>query len=148
LVIYDLGNIADWLSAIGTNAAVITALYLAKRETKPKARITSKFGHIVDAINGVSDEPSYVSVEIVNQGLVPIYLTECSIQVGKDRLVFLDGSHIVNKLLNPGEFYEHTLNYQDIKNFLLQKGIKKLKTNVYFKDASGNRYKSRIIFNL
>lgn len=32
MVTYDLGNIADWISSIGTLGAVIVALYLAKRE--------------------------------------------------------------------------------------------------------------------
>ncbi|MHC0037918.1 hypothetical protein [Pseudoneobacillus sp. C159] len=32
-VVYDIGNIADWLPAIGTISAVITVLYLTKRET-------------------------------------------------------------------------------------------------------------------
>jgi hypothetical protein len=145
-VIYDLGNIADWLSGIGTIAAVITALYLAKRESKPKARVTANFGHYVDA-NGVSDEPMQVSVEIVNQGLIPIYLSECSIRDGKSRLVFLDGSHIVKQLLNPGEYYEHILNYQEIKIYFMKKGIKKLKTFAYFKDANNKSYKTKVYFH-
>ena len=34
-VTYNLGNLADWLSAIGTIAAVAVSLYLANRKPKP-----------------------------------------------------------------------------------------------------------------
>ncbi|WP_443660467.1 hypothetical protein [Clostridium algidicarnis] len=148
MIIYDLGNIADWLSAIGTISAVIVALYLAKRDVKPKLKVISKFSYLVDSINGFSTEPFQLSVEVVNQGLVPVSLTECSISVGKERMMFSNGCQNVNKLLNSGEFYVHNLDYQPIKNYLIERNIKKLKTHVFFKDASGNMYKSKIVFKV
>lgn len=35
-VTYDLGNLADWVSAIGTISAVILSLYLASRRNRPR----------------------------------------------------------------------------------------------------------------
>jgi hypothetical protein len=76
LVTHDLGKIADWLTAFGTIGAVVTALYLAKIETRPKAKILLKIGYMVDSINGVSKEPVQVSAQIVNISLTPIHLSE------------------------------------------------------------------------
>ena len=35
-ITYNLGDLADWVSAIGTVAAVVVSLYLANRRYKPK----------------------------------------------------------------------------------------------------------------
>lgn len=39
-VMYNLGDLADWVSAIATVAAVIVSLYLANRRDKPRILIT------------------------------------------------------------------------------------------------------------
>lgn len=39
-VTYDLGNLADWVSALATVAAVIVSLYLANYRDRPKILIT------------------------------------------------------------------------------------------------------------
>lgn len=150
MVIYDLGNIADWLSAIGTIGATIVALYLANREVKPRAKVTFKYSYLIDGMkNNVSYEPVFISVEIINLGAVPIYLKEYSILTNKnERLIFLDGSHNVNKLLNPGELYTHDLDYKHIKQYLLHNNIEELKTYVYFRDGSGRMYKRKIILRI
>ena len=150
-VVYDLGNIADWLSAIGTVGAVVVALYLANREKKPKAKVSCTVDYAVDTFGGMSEEPVQVSVKIVNRGSVPIYLSECSIQVSKRnkaRLLFPDGSnHLDKKMLNPGEPYEHTFNYQMVKAGFMNKGINNFVTYAYFKDAQDKSYKGKIRFN-
>lgn len=143
-VIYDLGSITDWLTALGTIGAVIVALYLSRRETKPRAKVTASFSHAVGPF-GVSEDPIAISAEIVNLGLIPIHLKECTIALGKKKMIFPDGSQNVDKLINPGELYQHQLNYEFIKTFLESEGINKLKTYLYFKDARGKKYKSKII---
>lgn len=35
-VTYNLGDLADWVSAIGTISAVILSLYLASKRNRPK----------------------------------------------------------------------------------------------------------------
>lgn len=42
-VTYNLGNLADWLSAIATLAAVFVSLYLANRKPKPFLVIKSAY---------------------------------------------------------------------------------------------------------
>ena len=39
-ITYNLGDLADWVSAIGTIAAVIVSLYLANRRDKPRILIS------------------------------------------------------------------------------------------------------------
>lgn len=111
-VVYDLGNIANWLNAIGTISAVIVALYFSKREVRPRAIATVRFSYGVSPL-GVTEDPIMISAEIVNLGLIPIQLKECTIALGKEKMVFLDGSHSVDNVIKPGESYEHHLNYED-----------------------------------
>lgn len=147
-VVYDLGNIADWLSAIGTVSAVIVALYLAHKDRRPRAKVSAGFVYPVDMYTGLQREPLYISVEIVNQSLIPIYLSECTLLVKrKERMAFLDGHHNVNKLINPGEVYKHKLDYEQIKSYYADEGKRKVRTFVYFKDAYGKKYKTKVMFN-
>lgn len=146
-VVYDLGNIADWVSAIGTVSAVVVALYLANRDKKPRAKVSSSYSYAFNQIDGMSPEPISITIDIVNQGTMPIYLSECTIQISKrntDRLNFRDGHHNVKKLLNPGEFYEHTLDYQQIKPAFADRNMHNKITYAYFKDGSGKKYKTKI----
>ncbi|MBT2682674.1 hypothetical protein J7E42_03470 [Bacillus sp. ISL-37] len=143
MVTYDLGNIADWLSGIGTIAAVITALYLSKKETKPRARVFASYSYAVFG-SELSREPFRINAKIVNQGLVPIHITECTIKFGKERLNYIDGSTNVDKLLGPGEYYEHSLLFEPLKRLLVSKNIRSYKTKIYFLDASGKRYNAKI----
>jgi hypothetical protein len=147
IILYDIGNIADWLSALGTISAVIVALYLARRDRKPNAQVTSSVSYEVSLL-GASNEPVNINFNIVNVGSIPIHLIECSIQVSKrskDRMIFLDGSHNVDKLLSPGEHYEHSLPYDDFKKYYIKNNIKKITTFGYFKDATGKKYKTKVI---
>lgn len=126
-IIYNLGNISDWLTAIGTIGAVIIALYLSNKDRKPRVRVRSSLSHLVDP-TGVSKDPIHISIEIVNLGLVPIHLKEATIQLKRgsvDRMVYLDESHRVDRLLQPGEYHEHKLDYQEIKNYYTSENIKK-----------------------
>lgn len=148
MVVYDLGNITDWLTSVGTISAVIVALYLANRDRKPRAKVFTKFSYAVGPF-GIASEPVSISCGIVNNGTVPIYLSECSIRVKRNyKMSFFDGSHKVDKLLVPGEYYEHTLNYDQIKKGFTNEKIFKVRTYIYFSDANGRRYKSRLRFDI
>ncbi|MCM3710720.1 hypothetical protein [Sporosarcina luteola] len=148
MIIYDLGNITDWLTSIGTIGAVIVALYLARRDDKPRAKVKSTMSYGVSHNGGISRYPLFINLEIVNIGKIPIHLSECTIQMSKfnnKRMAFPDGSQNVKILLNPGEFYEHKLAYEPIYNYLKSEGIKKLKTYMFFKSSLGKVYKTKII---
>ena len=145
-IVYDIGKITDWISAIGTLGAVIVALYLARRERKPRAKVNAKFSYLVYD-TGVYRIPCSVSVEIVNVGLAPIYLKECTFKIGKNRrMIFQDGNHIVDKMLSPGELYSHSIQYEPIRKHFLERNIKKYKTQAFFIDGRGRKYKTKIIF--
>lgn len=124
IVVYELGSISDWLTSIGTISAVIAALYLARKDDRPRAKVKSSISHSVSYDGRVSEFPLSISLEIVNVGKIPIHLAECTLQMSrfsKKRMAFLDGSNKVNKLLSPGEFYEHSLDYETIYNTLKKK---------------------------
>lgn len=148
MITYDLGNISDWLTCIGTISAVIVALYLAKRDDKPRAKVKSTNSYGVTYGGDISRHPIFINLEIVNIGKIPIHLAECTIQMSRfnnARMAFPDGGQNVKILLNPGEFYEHKLSYEPIYNYLKSKGIKKLKTYIFFKSSLGKVYKAKVI---
>ena len=147
-IVYQLGEITDWISAIGTLGAVIIALYLARREHKPRAKVSAAFSYYVYD-TGIDNKPFAVSVSITNVGLVPIYLQECTMNIGKNkRMAFLDGEHRVERMLSPGEMYTHSLQYEHIRQHFLKRYIKKYKTDIFFIDGSGRKYKTKIIFKI
>jgi hypothetical protein len=147
ITVYDLGTLADWVAAFGTISAVIVALYLARRDRQPRALVSSSVSYAVTSL-GLSEGPVALNFSIVNIGTIPIHLQECSIQVSKrskQRLVFVEGNHHkVDKLLGPGEYYEHTLPYDEFRQFHRSKGIKKISTYGFFEDGRGKRYKTKV----
>ncbi|WP_040286447.1 hypothetical protein [Sporosarcina koreensis] len=150
MIIYDLGNISDWLTSIGTISAVIVALYLAKRDDKPRVEVKSTMSYGVSYAGDIFRHPVFINLEIVNTGKIPIHLAECTLQMSrfnKARMAFPDGTQNVKILLNPGEFYEHKLSYEPIYNYLRSKGIKKLKTYMFFKSSLGKIYKAKVILH-
>lgn len=147
MVTYDLGSVADWLSAIGTIGAVIVALYLAHKDRKPRVKVTSKFNYLVYEDGSIDDDPINISCEIVNLGQLPLSLNECTIVLQGKKMVFSEGEHVVRRLLNPGEHYVHALPYGLIKRFCLNNGVYKVNTYVFFSDAISNRYKSKVRLN-
>lgn len=75
-VTYNLGDLADWVSALATVAAVIVSLYLANRRDKPRilitfidrkqdiCRITNKSSQPVELKLKLSGEKSYSSFPV------------------------------------------------------------------------------------
>ena len=148
IVTYDLGNIADWLAAFGTISAVIAALYLSRKDERPRARVKATVGYGVTYAGEITKRPIQISMKIVNTGKVPIHLAECTISPrmsSKKRMYFPNESHKVNKLLNPGEFYEHTLDYEPIYKYLNSSRLKRLKTYMFFRDSLDNKYKYKVV---
>lgn len=147
ITVYDLGSLADWVVAFGTVSAVIVALYLANRDRKPRAVITSSVSYPVTGPE-LSPYPLTLNLSIVNIGSIPIHLKECSLQLSKrpkKKLAFLTGNpHIVDKLLVPGEHYVHSLPYDNLRGFYLDRGKNKLTTYGFFEDGRGKRYKTKV----
>lgn len=61
-IIYDLGNLADWLSAIGSIGALFYAIYLARRDSKAKLEINVglrtilNFRHLYNPDTGITEK--------------------------------------------------------------------------------------------
>ena len=143
-VVYDLGNIADWLTAIGTISAVIVALFLSNRDRKPKGKVKASVSYGIDMDYNLITQPISISLEIVNQGLIPMTLVECNLKYKNKRLMFFDGHHKIDKKIEPGERYEHNIPFDPIAKFMASEGMKKYKTDFYFMDTMGNKYKDKI----
>lgn len=64
-ITYNLGNLADWVNALATFAAVVVSLYLANRKHRPKInfRVSVDCNMLMlDAIN-ISFQPVYLEIE-------------------------------------------------------------------------------------
>jgi len=68
-----INSFADWLSAVGTVAAVIISLYWASHANRPKAKLSA--GVRLMVTRGEKEKPEYVVVKIVNTGDRPIRIT-------------------------------------------------------------------------
>jgi len=76
-----INSFANWLSAIGTLAAVWVALYLANRATRPNVQLT--VGHRIVLEPGAKDLiPEYVMFKVVNGGDRPVRITQIGWKVG------------------------------------------------------------------
>ncbi|MFT3800810.1 MAG: hypothetical protein QM766_06270 [Burkholderiaceae bacterium] len=80
--IWDLINgFANWLSAIGSIAAALMALYIANRSSKPSARLS--VGHRIIIEQGQKGPfPEYLVFQIVNTGDRPITITSIGWKIG------------------------------------------------------------------
>jgi len=78
---YEILNLlSQFLAAIGTIAAVITALYLANRDRKPFLIVnSSKFALIHNAPKATTD---YMMIHITNSGLRPITIVNAGWKIG------------------------------------------------------------------
>ncbi|MBK9596445.1 MAG: hypothetical protein IPO57_14290 [Rhodocyclales bacterium] len=74
-------SFSNWLSAVGTLAAVIVSLYLARRSGRPRAKVS--VGHRIVITPGDKREPPEVIVfRIVNTGDRTIRITNIGWRIG------------------------------------------------------------------
>ena len=85
---------ANWLSAIGTNAAVIVALWLAIRSGRSKMRVRAEIVSIVTAGEKLTESDRYFSISAVNTGNSDIVVTNVGWTIG-----FWSKSHFAQLLL-------------------------------------------------
>lgn len=75
-----INSFSDWFSAIGTIAAVVVSLYLARGQSKLQLRITA--GHRLMAGLGTGHFPDYLYISIVNTGFRKALVTGIGWKVG------------------------------------------------------------------
>jgi hypothetical protein len=64
-----INSFAEWLSAIGTIAAVIVALYLARRDSRIRLKVVVGIRRILQ--HGVKERPEFFNIEVTNMGRRP-----------------------------------------------------------------------------
>ncbi|MCM3739222.1 hypothetical protein M3210_02955 [Oceanobacillus luteolus] len=72
-VVYNLGNIADWLTAFGTIGAVIVSLYFSYNRSRKKAKVI-----ISNRKTVLSDKLLF---RIVNTGIIPIEVSTSRLSI-------------------------------------------------------------------
>ncbi|MFQ5852936.1 MAG: hypothetical protein ACE5JU_20440 [Candidatus Binatia bacterium] len=63
-----INSFAPWLAAIGTVAAVITALYLARKDARIQLKVRALIRFVAIVGTDLGPGPDYVSVEVSNVG--------------------------------------------------------------------------------
>jgi len=76
-----VNSFANWLSAIGTLAAVCVSLYLANRLSTPKAKVSVGLRIILGA-GAKGPAPEYVVFRVVNTGERPLRITQIGWKLG------------------------------------------------------------------
>jgi hypothetical protein len=149
-VVYDLGGLAEWLSAIGTIAATFLALWLALRDDSERLAFS------VHAYRGALD------IIVFNSGTKPLVLRDVDFQVGRFRS---EGEHSIESILAgrglptklaPGENFTHNypLSYEPsyLPDRLYELASSKVPWNrqLYFvaTTGSGQRIRYRISSHL
>lgn len=157
MVTYNFGNIADWLSASGTIAAVITSLYLANRDNKKVANIMTvhQFGKNEWGEEDKSKENLQIS--IVNVGNKTIHIMKISGWLRRGfrksiKLVSVEKDYPIDYSLKPGDKFSQSIDITTLGKVLLGLGYirknKKMKLTIYFEDIEGKKYKRRITIDL
>lgn len=70
-VTIDFGNVWEVLSTIGTVAAVIVSLYLARRDAITKIKMTMERTYLI----GFDDKTEYFTISCVNVGRPEVSIT-------------------------------------------------------------------------
>jgi hypothetical protein len=103
-----LSIVGSWLAGIGSLAAVITSLWLARKESRIKLAVTVK--HMKVLTQGGKERPDYVNIKVVNLNIRPAKITNIGWEVGrfKNKVHFLQlfgdsNSDQIPKVLNEGE---------------------------------------------
>lgn len=64
-----INSFADWLSALGTIAAVVTALHLSRRSERRHLSVSNGYYRVLPSVPGRAAEHRYFQIRAVNDGL-------------------------------------------------------------------------------
>jgi len=148
-ITYDLGNLADWISAIGTIGALFFAIFLATKDTRTKIEITI----INDRRRMLLNEknPDTYEICVVNTRSRVIHLRSMSMYVKernkeKKRIARItDGQEPILGSIQFGEIKTHKIesNY----SISYEQNVKGTKFYVVFEDITGKKFKKRFNIN-
>lgn len=110
-VIYDLGNVTDWLTAVGTVGAIIVSLWIALRSSRERVDISLYVRN------------SFLHIVVANNNSAAVLLRELYFQVGwfrENRDDYLKGylGESIPKSLAPYETFNAQFAFQYFKSYL------------------------------
>ncbi|MCR9527509.1 hypothetical protein [Vibrio alginolyticus] len=149
--------IGTWVAGIGTISAVVTSLWLARKQEKIDLNVIAGHRQIVTV--GSEDTPDYCMIKVTNRGVRPAKITNVGWEYGsltkKNHLIQLFGfpeSDDIPKVLNEGEDACFLIPFSNslsegtwITTFpkqLTPSGIKSLKVCVY--TSVGQAFKVKV----
>ena len=152
-ITYELGNLADWISAIGTIGALFLAISLATKDSRSKLEITVINDKQRWAMNGKSENTYEFCV--VNTRPKAVHLRSMSVYVKeifkkKKRISRMTDGQVA--LLGSIQFGEMkienaTINFQLLCEHQKIPIKKSTKFYVIFEDITGKKYKKRFEIN-
>ncbi len=137
-----INTFAPWLSAIGTIAAVVVSLYLARQGSSIKLNITA--GHRLRATPGIKGPyPEYLVINIVNIGYRDVQITNIGWKIG----FFKKQMQHAIQLIEPDGMSSPLpvwLKYGEQANYFIPLGLKREWLENFIKDFYKYHTKSRV----
>jgi len=121
--------IGTWLASIGTIAAVMTSLYLARKNDKVNLIVTSKLIFLFEYLREYTDDDHYVCIEITNNGNKPVTIQNIAWKMSKNKFVIVPMNpnpitDTLPKMINYGETVRWAIKVNAIKTLWIPDFIK------------------------
>jgi hypothetical protein len=157
-----INSFAGWFSAFGSIAAVVTALYLARNQSRPKLR--ASIGHRLLVSRGnPGHRPEYICINAVNIGARKVRITNLGGRVGyfKKRhfIIISPDNPISHKLpveIEPGQEANWFIDYElesgetwpdnMVKDLITSNNLRSLRFYIY--TSVGNVFRAGIEKNI
>ena len=81
-----LSVIGTWVASLGTVAAVITSLYLARAQNSIKVRVYADLRKMIS--NASKEMPDYLFVSVVNTGFRPVNIMNIGWESAKEKIEY------------------------------------------------------------
>ena len=145
-VIVDLGNIWEALSAIGTIGAVVVSLYLSRKDSINKVRVSTQAALLMGSL----DKKVYTNVTVTNVGRQEVVIAQVGVthsKCAKVKFAFMKSIGIFNNTLptylKTGEFNNFGCFEEELKQQFIQNRLSRKKAYGYAIDSLGKVYFSK-----
>ena len=145
-IVINLGNVWEALSAIGTIGAVVVSLYLSRKDSINKIRVSTQ---VIIPV-GSLDKKIYTNVTITNVGRQEVIITQIGVthsRYAKKKFAFITNMGIFNNTLptylKTGEFNNFGCVEEELKQQFIQNRLSGKKAYGYAIDSLGKIYFSK-----
>ena len=145
-VIVDLGNIWEALSAIGTIGAVVVSLYLSRKDSINKVRVSTQAALLMGSL----DKKVYTNVTVTNVGRQEVVIAQVGVthsKCAKVKFAFMKSIGIFNNTLptylKTGEFADFGCIQENLRQQFINKHLSGKKAYGYAIDSLGKIYFSK-----